>query len=232
MEECLSYFRDALHRPEQVPVWDEWWAAHESLVRASFAPLDYMRLKVRRLIAAHDLLIKFGALNDLPKPIRLDLAFLEAVRGVRWFERCGHECRVAVPFEIVRVADWDVAQATCANGCWENVQLEAQNALTVFLNNNYRARYQQWNDIVVAAKSACLSSLTDVVWQPFCERNRLAETVVQSVQWDILGAIMEREYDDCPGRPTFALHLFNLYRAGHFPCGWRGEWPAGQLLVL
>jgi len=35
-----------------------------------------------------------------------------------------------------------------------------------------------------------------------------------------------------PGRPADALHLLNIYRAGHFSCGRQGEWPEGRLLVL
>ena len=49
--------------------------------------------------------------------------------------------------------------------------------------------------------------------------------------WLERAAIMEHEYRDCAGRPEYFLHLLRVYRAGHFPCGWAGEWPAGQLLA-
>lgn len=232
MEECLSYFRDALHRPERVPGWGEWWAANEALVRESFSLVDYQRLKVRRLVGARDLLTRLGALDDPRPPVRLDIDFIEAVRGVRWFERCGQECRVVLPFPIVRATDWAAAGAACAGREWQSAQLAARNDLSLFLHNEWRARYQRWNDIVAAANAACVTSLEETVWWPFCRRLGLTEAFVQSVRLDILAAILAYEYGDCPGRPAFALHLFGLYRAGHFPCGWEGEWPAGRLLVL
>jgi hypothetical protein len=30
----------------------------------------------------------------------------------------------------------------------------------------------------------------------------------------------------------YFLELFEVYEAGHFPCGWKGEWPAGKLVVF
>jgi hypothetical protein len=29
----------------------------------------------------------------------------------------------------------------------------------------------------------------------------------------------------------FFLELLTIYQAGHFPCGWQGEWPKGKLLL-
>jgi hypothetical protein len=33
-------------------------------------------------------------------------------------------------------------------------------------------------------------------------------------------------------RVFFFLELLGVYEAGHFPCGWRGEWPLGSLVVF
>jgi len=29
----------------------------------------------------------------------------------------------------------------------------------------------------------------------------------------------------------FYLDLFEIYEKGYFPCGWRGKYPAGELIV-
>ncbi len=64
MEECLAYFRKAVHDPASVPPWSEWWAANAELVERIFPLFDFVRLKHRRLFGARQLLQNSG---ELPK---------------------------------------------------------------------------------------------------------------------------------------------------------------------
>jgi len=67
MDECLAYFRKAIHEPASVPPWSEWWAANADLVAHSFGFADYVRLKHRRLRGARQILQIAG---ELPKDFR------------------------------------------------------------------------------------------------------------------------------------------------------------------
>ncbi len=232
MEQCLKYFRDALYRPEQAPFWDDWWMENEHAVKASFSNVDYLRLKLRKLHAAREVLVRLNAVADPILPIHLDREFIEAIRAIRWFENCGKPCRVAVPFETRMVADWSGAIAASIGLESEDAQLQARNELSLYLHDNHRARYQRWNDIVAAADEQCLNELSEETWQPICLEQGADDRVAISIGLDISLAILAHEYGDCSDRPTFALHRFNLYRGGHFPCGWVGEWPQGFQLVL
>ena len=73
--------------------------------------------------------------------------------------------------------------------------------------------------------------MCDLIWRPFAERQGLGKAFTDAVSWDVLAAVMEHAYRDCSGRPTLFLQLLQVYRAGHFPCGWSGDWPDGMLLV-
>ena len=42
---------------------------------------------------------------------------------------------------------------------------------------------------------------------------------------------MEEMYADSGYDGYFFNELLLVYEAGHFPCGWQGDWPAGRLLV-
>ena len=64
MEECLAYFRKAVHDPASVPPWSEWWAANAELVERIFPLFDFVRLKHRRLLGARQILQNSG---ELPK---------------------------------------------------------------------------------------------------------------------------------------------------------------------
>ena len=55
---------------------------------------------------------------------------------------------------------------------------------------------------------------------PFLVKDGLDITLVHSVQWDILGALMENSYLGTAGHKAFFfLEMLMVYEAGHFPCG-------------
>jgi hypothetical protein len=161
----------------------------------------------------------------------MDEAFARELEAVDWFTACGQPLAVSLPFQAAPVSSWAEAIERCSDRSWEDVTLEARNQLTEFLHRRHRDDYRNWNAITIAAKERVVTPLVDCVWRPFTERHGLGKVLVDCVSWDVLAAIMEHEYRDCPGRPEFFLHLLRVYRAGHFPCGWSGEWPAGQLHV-
>jgi len=72
MDECLAYFRKAIHDPASVPPWSAWWAANADLVAHSFGFADYVRLKHRRLRGARQILQMAGELpkDFIPSPIQ------------------------------------------------------------------------------------------------------------------------------------------------------------------
>ena len=115
---------------------------------------------------------------------------------------------------------------------WENVELEAQNQFTLWLHLNHRANYQKWNKIIVSHKTASVNPLIEKKIGPFQTKNGLDLALVHCVQWDILGALIENSYLGTGHKAFFFLELFMVYEAGHFPCGWVGEWPQGRLLVF
>ncbi|HKD26343.1 MAG TPA: hypothetical protein VKC66_10620 [Xanthobacteraceae bacterium] len=54
---------------------------------------------------------------------------------------------------------------------------------------------------------------------------------MDSTTWDVLGALMENSYLSSRHQAYFFLELLWVYEAGHFPCGWLGDWPDGKLVV-
>jgi len=153
-------------------------------------------------------------------------------RTIQWFARCGQPLELDLTMPTERVADWPAAIASCKDQAWENVELEAQNQLTLWLHLNDHAEYQKWNDIVSANKASVLNPLVEQTVIPYQEKHGLDITLVHSVQWDILGALLENSYLGSGHKAFFFLELFGVYEAGHFPCGWVGEWPHGSLRVF
>jgi len=153
------------------------------------------------------------------------------VRMIPWFARCGQSLDLDLTMPTERVADWPTAIASCKGPAWENVELEARNQLTLWLHLNDHTEYQKWNDIVLAHKASVVNPLVEQTVVPYQEKHGLDIALVHSVQWDMLGALMENSYLGNGHKAFFFLELLMVYEAGHFPCGWVGEWPQGTLLV-
>jgi hypothetical protein len=154
------------------------------------------------------------------------------LRAIQWFAHCGQPFDFDLTMTTERVIDWPTAIAFCKDPAWENVELEAQNQLTLWLHAHDGTAYHKWNDIVLDHKASVLNPLIEQRIIPFQMMHGLDIALVHSVQWDILGALMENSYLSSGHKAFFFLELFSVYEAGHFPCGWVGEWPNGSLRVF
>jgi hypothetical protein len=172
---------------------------------------------------------KLRRLAGLPA---VDLHFLASIDSVPWFSRCGAATDFDIPVLAQSVGSWDEAMEACKSEESAEAFHEARNALSSYLHVHHNRRFQSWNEIVVEAKQRCIGPLERSVWQPFARERSLDEIFVHRVRWNVLGAVIEHEYQDCQGAPVFAMHLLNVFRHGHFPCGWLGAWPTGNLLYL
>lgn len=88
MEECLTYFRQAVHDPLSVPPWSEWWAEKAGLVEGVFSLVDFVRLRHRRLLGARQILQRRGELPEGFEPP----SFTETGSC----EACGERCNQVV----------------------------------------------------------------------------------------------------------------------------------------
>jgi hypothetical protein len=162
----------------------------------------------------------------------VDRAFLQNVSSIGWFRLCGQPPALTLPFVVQPVHSWHEAVAACQSEEGRSANLEARNELSSFLHEKHPRRFQRWNDLADDIKRACIAPLASEVWQPFAQRNNLPAAFVDCVSWQVLAAAVENEYRECQGLPMYFSHLLQVYRHGHFPCGWIGRWPQGKLLVL
>ena len=153
------------------------------------------------------------------------------ITSIDWFSRCGEPDKFDVTMNVERLKSWPQALKSCKSRVWEEVELEARNQLTMALHKLDRERHRQWNEITIKFKKDVVTPLTKEVWEPFQQERGLHIKLVHCVQWDILAAMMENAYMSSKHGSYFFLELLTVYEAGHFPCGWNGEWPNGSLVV-
>ncbi len=106
--------------------------------------------------------------------------------------------------------------------------------LTRELSSSFRRDYRMWNVIagevrevletrVCCAIDATIDSLAEVKGI-----DAGAEVLRRSARWDAMHFVMEGVYAHLVP-PRFYTAAFQIYAAGHVPCGWDTVWPNGQL---
>jgi hypothetical protein len=150
---------------------------------------------------------------------------LDRLEKASWFSRVGiHEGP-----GVTVVTSWQQAIRHCDCDEWEDLELEVLNQYRAFIAYHSTERLDLWNGIVDEVKEIA-RPLVDRKTASVIRENGLPRIFKVSVNHDIIGIFMEAEYADmCP--PGFFTSLYPWYLNGHFPCGWQGMFPQGNLVV-
>lgn len=160
----------------------------------------------------------------------IDKEFIERLNKIDWFSNCGKPLKNVINYEVDYVKSWTVASKMCRDVEWSNITLEANNELTAYLHKHFPEKYHnKWNKIVSEAKTH-MERIVYPKIRNFQTENNLDDEFYNSVIWDVLGIVMAYAYKECK-EPSFYTELLKVYESGNFPCGWKGKWPKGKLVV-
>lgn len=167
------------------------------------------------------------------QPISLPRDLVGELATIEWFSSVGRddmsiERSLAIPAR--RVPSIATARESISAPEWEAVTADAAGRLTSWLHSRCKAEYQQWNDLVRQVKVALDAEVLPKA-RAFAATSGIGDILVDCVAWDVLNGVMELTYARCRP-PAFFAHLLDVYKVGHLPCGWEGEWPVGKLLFV
>jgi hypothetical protein len=152
-------------------------------------------------------------------------ATLQSLANAEWF--CCVGIRDATAAETL--SSWSQAVKHCSSTNWENLCLEAANQYRRRLSERSPELLLRWNSIVDEIKPTVLTLVEQKTKEVITE-NKLPKVFVDTVNWDILHLCMESEYADVYPPGFYASQAY-WYLKGHFPCGWRGRFPEGRLVI-
>lgn len=148
-------------------------------------------------------------------------------------------------FDQLRSSDWFVhvggeplRGVFCPASWQEAAQLCVDSAdLFLDISEDYRSClreiaprcWQNWNEVAHEIRVIGLP-LIDEKMSSLPIDTALKKKIRGCVRWSLLHAAMEIELSDVIP-PAFFASLMPWYLRGRFPCGWVGEYPAGQLAV-
>jgi len=153
------------------------------------------------------------------------IATLKRLEGIDWFYAVGQKDTE----QAIVLTSWDEAVTSCACNEWEDLLLEATNRYCQKLASLSGDRFGHWNELVREAKKITEPLVASKI-EKTVKNNNLPKIIVDTVNWDILHLLMEAEFADVYP-PGFYASQGYWYVHGHFPCGWKGEFPEGILII-
>jgi hypothetical protein len=152
-------------------------------------------------------------------------ATLEELERAQWFSSVGQkDTEVAVV-----LSSWQEAVKSCASDEWQDLILEAANLYREQLVRRDKERFRRWNEIVEEVKAYTMPLVARKT-EAVVEEHQLPKVFVDTVHWDVMHLAMESEYADVYPPGFFASQAY-WYVRGHFPCGWKGHFPEGTLII-
>lgn len=154
------------------------------------------------------------------------VATLNELEAATWFSNVGH----AGSKEVMVVGSWEEALRYCTSEEWSDIQEQAAGHYSELIAARDAERFKEWNEVVRELKKRTVDLVKAKV-REVVERERLPKEFEDTVQWDVLHLAIESEYADIYPPGFFASQAY-WYIQGRFPCGWRGEFPVGQLVIF
>ncbi|WP_217560334.1 hypothetical protein [Paenibacillus sp. GbtcB18] len=159
----------------------------------------------------------------------IEKEIVERISVINWFSNCGNSLKSSIDLKIINETSWKNAVKHSQSRYWEEITLEAGNELTEFLSLNFPDKYKKWNHLIREGKEIIEMHVTPKIGE-YLTQQELSPAILDNVKWDIISAIMEYNYKS-EKEPAFFLELLKVYESGNFPCGWKGSWPDGKLIV-
>lgn len=153
------------------------------------------------------------------------IATLGKLEKADWFSRVG----VSDTTNAIVLSSWKAAVKHCSANAWRNLCLEAANQYRERLREKDREALRRWNSVVDLVKPASVA-LVQFKIEGVVKEYDLPRAFENAVSWDILHLCMESEFADIYPPGFYASQAY-WYIQGHFPCGWKGKFPEGMLII-
>ena len=154
------------------------------------------------------------------------IATLNQLEKADWFRSIGQQDAK----NAIILTSWEEAIVSCSSENWQELLLEAANRYTEQISVRSGERFKEWNNVASTVKNVAIALVNRKTAQIIKDYS-LPNIFQDTVQWDIFHLLMEAEYADIFPPGFFASQGY-WYIKGHFPCGWRGGFPNGILVIF
>lgn len=156
----------------------------------------------------------------------------ERINNINFFKNCNSDVCIEFDFVIRRVNDWAEAESFFSSDEWEGVTLEFRNELTEYIHGKNKNIYNYWNEYAGDGREFIAENIEHSL-SAYQVNNNLDPVFLDCVNWDLLNSMLYLQYSNVLTElPDFYNKLLMVYEAGHYPCGWEGDYMKGNLIII
>ena len=167
--------------------------------------------------------------KDSKFEIKVNDEIVERLMKIDYFSNCTMKIVPDIKYGYEFVTK-SVMRKSCNGIKWQKLRLELIGDLTAYLCNNYNDLYNsEYNNLIDTVKEQYIYQI-DKLYIDKLEDVFGEEKVLHSIHWDILHIIVADTFKDLFSTELYP-DLLKVYESGQFPCGWRGKFPHGNMMI-
>ena len=157
-------------------------------------------------------------------------ALMASLQETEWLTRCGEPDRLKSVWPIEILTSWGEAVRSAGSTNWQSFRQKRRDELIAHVSQHSPEGFGEWDVVEAAVRSWIEENVTSILTDELPPQVSL-DDIRPEVESDVLGFMLTSIYAGCRP-PPFYREVIQIYRTGHFPCGWHGEYPRGCLRVL
>ncbi|URZ14177.1 hypothetical protein [Clostridium felsineum] len=155
---------------------------------------------------------------------------VKRLKNISWFENC-ESTNATSKYAISYAKDVDSVIKHCSSTRWENLLLDKEQDVSSYITV-YRVKTKYpWDDVVTIIKKEILPEILEIIeekWNSKYGESKEIKLEIYSTIFTFLVLYAFREYKEEP----FHNELLSIYEQGYFPCGWKGTYPRGKIIIF
>lgn len=155
---------------------------------------------------------------------------MTSLQEIEWLTRCGDADRLKSIWPLEILTSWSEAVRSAGSTGWRSFRQERLEELVAHVSQHAAEAFGDWDVVESAARAWIEENVTSILTDELPPQVNL-DDIRPEVESDVLGFMMASIYASCRP-PQFHREVIQIYRSGHFPCGWHGVYPRGSLRVL
>lgn len=153
---------------------------------------------------------------------------LDMLEQRSWFARVGEPADLE---SVMRVASWSAANQESETEAWEDALIQAgnkQHAAIASVLGSWSFQ-KSWNEAIPEVRDAARELVNTKVADLEVV---LTKSAVDGLRWIVLSNAMGAAFLGRAENDRTFWPITKLIMEGFFPCGWRGDYPEGVLVVF
>lgn len=151
------------------------------------------------------------------------------LNNINWFENCNNKNAIS-EYDISYAKDINSVIKHCSSIRWANLTLEKREDVRSYLVVKRVSTSYTWNEVVLYIKSDILPSILERVKEKWNEKYEESEKIINKISSNIVNIIALSAFSEYKTDP-FHEELLKIYEQGYFPCGWKGTYPHGKMVI-